>query len=194
MAKKALEGLADIGEVNLFGLNEFGAAEGTYAAVGSAVGAFAQGILAAQIRSRVDNVSVKENAEVYGAAAAAALSAAGLLSPKTRNAAWAGIGAALGAGLAQVVNKMMAAKSLSGVEIDQIPTLRGVTIDPIPTLRGSGLGLTTMQAVPTLNGAMPQLVGSAGHMGATRQQQATLVGAPTLNGMASAFGATLFGN
>jgi hypothetical protein len=87
--------------------------------------------------------------------------------------------------------------SLDGVVVTPTQTLRGTVVNRTQVLQGrGGLGLTTVSPTQAFNGAKPQLQGLpqlAGGLGA-RAEQVRLNGGPQISGLASHYGANLFGS
>ena len=202
MAKATL-----LGNVNLFGLNQYGKNPGMSPLAGVGIGAgatFVGGLIAGKISALAGHQG--KASAVAGLGSAAALYA----SKKHRHAA---LGAALGWFIVQGLPMLASKVGLAGLGIPQINYLNGagLGVHQIEMLNG-GLGLHTLEPTRTPHGTIP---GVAGHgmaqagiqMGSdsgqppvsllgestAQSRQVTSMGGPVISGLSTSYGATLFG-
>ena len=190
---KALEGFGDysddLGEVDMFGLDEFGNAAGWGAGWGALIGVGLSSSVAVGVRALV-NQATSPNlfkwSEGIGAAAAVVAGGVMMAFKKTRHAGLvAGITGLVSNGVRQV-EKLMAPKSGWG---ETVMTQLGPVV-------GGGFGLATVSTHGRVLGdSGPQLVG--GDIGTMQARQANLLGIPSIGGplanLANGFGATVLG-
>lgn len=182
MSTKDLQGLADVGEVDMFGLNEFGEAEGLPALYGVAAGAVLSGAGPALVRWALP--SQREHSELWGFGAGVGVGALMAIMRSTRNAGWACmLTAGIASGLRLLENWFSgSAPKLDGVTFERRKVLQGVVVENRPTL-----GLTTTENQPTLSGP-PQLVGSGVQLVGNHGVQ--IQGGPAVSGVAGLYGST----
>jgi hypothetical protein len=173
--KQLAGALGDYDGVDFFGLDEFGAPAGNVY-WGAGAGALAQtGTAMAVRRWAPGKARYSEGIGALVGVGGAALT--GWLMPGMRSAAWAaGVVAAVSGGLRQLEVSLLSAPMMGMASME-----RGYPV---------GLGMATMEpGYPVgLQGAPTQL------LGADRQSQLLGMGGPNVSGLASAYGATLFGN
>jgi len=174
----------EFGNVDAFGLDEFGQVDGLNPLWGAAVGAGVGTLSAIAIRQFT---KMGKWSELIGLGLGAASSGAMIIFPGTRAAGWAGLAASfLNNGLRQLELMMFAPK---------VPLLGDVVIEPAQALMGGQFGLVDIERTQALLGQaeagadMPTLVG-AGVGNASDHIQ--LVGGPALSQVASHWGATHF--
>ena len=189
-----------MGEVNFFGLDEFGQPSGLNPVWGALIGTGVANATPFAIRMASDDPEVIRWDEVAGLGAGVLASGAMLAFRGTRAAGWASLfGTLASTGLralekalmsdekalivaASYMSKKPAAKTgTDGVEVSQIPTLNGTVVQQTPALLGNA---------PTLP---PQLLGAAatglnGNVGAQQIPQSI-----QLNGLGRSFGSVVTG-
>jgi len=186
--------ISDIGNVDMFGLDEFGNPSGLHPAYGLLIGGGVATGAAVAIRALTDETgSWYKYAEGLGFLAGAASS--GVLfamGPKNYGAGWAALAASfVSNGIRQL--EVFFKPAPKAVAAPAPGVFYGPVIEKTRTL-----GIPSIERSGVVNGASgePQLLGSSGP--AARKAEATLVGVPGLNsdvsGMAGNFGATLWGN
>lgn len=176
----------DYGEVDLFGLDEFGAPVGLNPLWGGLAGGVVSTGTAMAVRAFTDMDSWAE-----GIGAGVGLLTGGIMAffPGSRAAGWTAIATSLAtAGLRQLeaLAKQAAAAPSAGMGIYELAPgypVAGVTVEPLT----GGLGIHQIEksaAVAGLGAQMPaELVGNLGQQGAPAE----------LLGLGSHFGSTLFG-
>lgn len=179
-------------EVDMFGLDEFGAPSGLGQKWGAAIGVGLQAGGAWAVRSLMP--SMRGKSELIGAVAGVAGGAIMMAKTSTRAAGWTALTASLIGGGIRVLEQLFSDAppiSFEGVVVTPTQTMQGVVVSPTQTL-----GLTTFAPTQAFQGARPQLVGArpqlVGAMG-ERAQQVVLNGGPAVSGLAGRYGATLFG-
>ncbi len=195
-----------MGNVDLFGLDEFGQPIGLNCNWGAAIGAAAQASGAMAVRRFT---AMDDYAEGIGAAIGAGAGAVMMAFPGSRAAGWtAAITSLVGGGIRQLENMLGSERAANAARnAAQGNSTAGMglpVIDPqylVPGsagLMGGGLGLATIEPSAVVSGSglqgPPQLQG-AGDYGLANNPaaaQAQLVG-PQLSGLGQHFGSTLFG-
>lgn len=177
----------DFGEVNLFGLDDFGEPVGLKPIWGGAIGAVVANGAAIGTRMATDDPDIMKYDELIGTGAGVVASGVMMIFKGTRAASWAALLTTLGStGLRALEKALMSAEKKAQVAAS---TLKGITVERVPSLQG--LGLTTVEQVPTLQGPPPALVGTAMHglAASPAAQQVPMI----LNGLAQSYGATYAG-
>lgn len=199
MSSNTLAGsaLGDVGNVDLFGLDEFGQEAGLPSKWGAAiVGGIGTTVAIAARQLKITQPKVSEGVGFLAGAAAAGIMMA---MPSTRAAGWAGmITAIVTNGLRQIEAWFM------GPVVLGLPTARRLNGVVAQRINGApGLGLPAVQQVQRPVGlAGPQLSSNGGgppvdlvQQGAlpANAQHVQLLGGRTLSGLGAHYGVTLFG-
>lgn len=210
---------SDMGQVDLFGLNEFGMPEGMNPLWGAVIGGGIGTGTAIAVRALAGKSDYGKWSEGIGFGVAAASSGLLMAFPGTRAAGWAGLAVAfMTNGLRQLEQMFTKGGGTAGWGAATIEPLNGVTIESLsPGTRDiSGFGVAEIDEVPEAYGTipgvygpeMPQLMGVAGPQlsaGAPPvdlgQQEnlpensyhVALMNGPALHGLGAHYGATLFG-
>lgn len=178
------------GDVDAFGLDEFGQPVGLNPVWGAAVGTGLGTVSAIATRQFMPRFA--EHSELIGFGVAALASGAMVAMPGTRAAGWTGLASAfLNNGLRQL-ELMFFRQSIAEAAADAslAPSsgdMQGVVVDPTQSL-----GEVEIDRTESLGaGDMPQLVGASL---SAANEHVQLVGGPQLAAHSGAFGATLFGN
>lgn len=183
----------DIGEVDLFGLNEFGEPEGMNPTWGAVIGAGLGTGTAIAVRALATpggSFDYHKWAEGIGFLVGGATSGVMIAFPGTRAAGWSGLAASfLACGLRQIEVLFQTTEQVTGIGAPVIERL-------------DGFGITVPEYVPQMygvagaqvsNGRPPvDLMGGAGALPHSSAQAVEVMGAP-LSGLGAHFGATLFG-
>ena len=201
-----------MGEVDLFGLDEFGQPTGNQM-VGAAVGAGVQSLAAVTLKhTQAGRPTVYKYAEGIGALVGALAGGAMIAIPSQRGAGWTAVTTSLVSGAVRQVSAMVAkhrtaAENAGAQAADAGGGTAGwglPTIEPTVAFRGAGLGLPTIEQQALVPGSaglsdagvgMPPQLQNAGDYGMGQNpgaQQAQLVG-PGFSGLGAHYGATLFG-
>jgi hypothetical protein len=195
------------GEVDLFGLDEFGNNPGMSEVTGVAIGVGAS-VLGKFAAQRMSGWAAA-NADLVGFATGGL--ASGIMYSLGKPSRAASIAAATAVGVFTIGNWLLnKAMPLSGMGLPQVEYLNGAMgLPQVEYL--NGLGMPGIAPVPPSYGTIPGVYGT-GFSGVAgpqlsaaqppvdllgdhtpRAQQAEFLGAPTLSGLASAYGATLLG-
>lgn len=182
-----LAGSDYMGEVDLFGLDEFGEPVGLKTMWGALIGSgLGTGLAIGLRRFSTAGSMWANNAEGVAFLLTSAVGGAMVASHKTRAAGWTAIAAsAVNNGL-RYLDQMMGGSSMGG--------WGEATVDPARAFYGHGLGIATTEPRQNLAGAggLPTLVGHDASLGASASQ-VQVMGGPALSGLSSLYGATLFG-
>ena len=191
--------LGRMGEVNFFGLDEFGQPNGLNPVWGGLIGTGVSNIVPAAIRMASDDPDVIRWDEVSGLGAGVVTSGVMLAFSGTRAAGWAALfGTLASTGIRALEKALMSDEkalvvaasymkkadkptTTEGVEVSRIPTLNGTVVQQTPALLGNA---------PTLP---PQLVGAAMTGLADNVAAQQVPAAIQLNGLGGRFGATVVG-
>jgi len=194
------------GETDMFGLNEFGEVDGKMTMWGAVAGAGISSGAAIAVRALAPTMT--KWAELIGAATGAAVGAGMVAFEGTKAAGWTAIAASVVSGGLRQLEVMFGGHGAFGaVAIDQ---LRGVGLPGVEYLNGGyggGMGIHTIEPSATFSpnqgvsgiigvpsGGPPSLVGADMGMGMNAAAQSvTINGGPTISGLGSHWGATLFG-
>lgn len=196
-----------LGQVDLLGLNAFGKNPGMNVLYGTLIGGTASAGTSILLKRRGAS-----NPDMKGFLIGLVVSAALYAMKKTRHAAFGSLaGAFFATGLSWLSSKVFGAgvSPVAGMGLPTIQPLNGLGVPQIQYLNG-GLGLPGITQVPPAygaygtspsNGAMSGMAGVSLSQSppvdllgqSTQSHQASLLGAPQLNGLASAYGATLLG-
>jgi hypothetical protein len=205
-----MSGFSDVGDVDMFGLDEFGEPVGLPGWAGSMIGAGAGTATTLAVRTMAKNDKMLRHAEGLGLAAGVVASGAMMAFKGTRHAGWSSL-AAVGVTnglryLAELFVVPPAARAGGWAEavIERTAVIRpeGISGDVDVRTMDGGMGIATIEPTGAifssahgLGAGMPQLLGTTPQN--QRQAMATLVGVPGLQGplaaMASSFGSTLMG-
>lgn len=194
-------GVKLLGKVDLLGLNQFGQNPGMSPLVGVAIGGGAS-VATQFLASRMASTAAK--AETYGLLGGLAATGALYAMKRTRHAA---LGAAAGTLLAAGIPWLKRKMGLAGLGVPQIRYLNGLGVHQVDYL--NGLGVHTAEPTRTPYGTIPGVHGlsQAGiQMGPdagrppvdllgqnAASEGVRLLGGPQVSGLASQFGATIFG-
>lgn len=199
--------LGEIGNVDLFGLDDFGSPVGLNPAWGAAIVAGLS--TSTSIAVRAFTSLPTRWSEGVGFAVGAVASAGMIAMEGTRNAGWAGLAAAfLSNGLRQLEVLLSSKPVVLGLPmVRNIPPgrdIRGVMVSPVRNFAG-GLGVTIPTNVPQMygagvagpqlgrqNGGPPVDLMQAGSLPAS-SQHVQMMGGRQMSGLGQHYGATLFG-
>jgi hypothetical protein len=190
-----------LGDVDMFGLDEFGEPVGMKSYWGSAIGGVAATGTAIAVRALSKSPTMLKHAEGIGLAAGVIAGGAMMAMKGTRHAGWSAIAATLAtSGLRYAEQLFMTPPLLGAVEIERTGVIRPLQGDIDVRTMDGGMGIATIEPTGAvfsggLGDGMPRLLGNTPHN--QREATAQLLGVPGLGGplaaMASSFGATLFG-
>jgi hypothetical protein len=202
---------AHLGEVDLFGLNDFGDPQGVRPYYGAAIGA-AVGAGTAFAARALGSAGgwVARNSELTGLLAAAAVSAGMISFRGTRNAGWTSLVVAVLSNGIRALEQWVSGATIpvSGIGIvtpEYARALSGAGFGIVqPQYLQGGLGLPIATGQPPSYGTVPGVAGPGVDLGgppvnllgnpSAGSQQVNLLGGPTISGLASMYGATLFGS
>jgi hypothetical protein len=210
---------SDMGQVDLFGLNEFGMPEGMSPLWGAVIGGGVGTGTAIAVRALAGTTDYGKYSEGIGFLVGAASSGLLMAFPGTRAAGWAGLAVSfMTNGLRQLEEMFTKSTPVAGWGAATIEPLNGVVIESLsPGTRDiNGFGVADIQQVPEAYGTipgvygpeLPQLMGVAGpQISAGRPpidllQSASLpensyhvgiMNGPALHGLGTHYGSTLFG-
>ena len=195
----------DVGQVDLFGLDEFGQNPGVDGLWGAAIGAGLSTGTSIALRALVKNPTVRKWSEGIGFLVGGGVSGAMAAMEKTRYAGWTGLMTAfLSNGLRQVETLLFPDDAAEAMALAQ------KKLDKV-------MGLLSAEQKKMLEGAMPELmapvveygapvVETAGYLGSAPPvnlmdnshlgagaADVQLMGGPEISGLGAHFGATLFG-
>lgn len=189
--------LGGLGDVDAFGLDEFGQPAGLNPVWGAAIGT-GLGTLGAIAARQFTNYG--RHSELIGFGLGAAASGAMIAFPGTRAAGWTGLaGAFLNNGLRQLelmffMPKVdLVARGEAGMEAlrTEMAKMDGVVIEPTHEVRGHmGMGLVEVEPTHQVGDTMPELVGASL---AAANEHVQLVGGPQLAQHSGHWGATVMG-
>jgi hypothetical protein len=187
---------ADVGEPDMFGLDEFGDPVGMSPLWGAVIaGGLGTGATIVT-RAVADPTSgMAKWSEGIGFLTGALASGFMMLFPNSRAAGWAGVATAFVTnGLRQLENMLMTLGTAGY-------GWAGAVVEPAHVLQGNGLGIATVEPGYAINGLgrMPELVGPPlrGDYGMGMNpgvQQTQILGGPTISGLGAHYGATVFGS
>lgn len=194
---------ADVGEPDMFGLDEFGDPVGMSPLWGAVIaGGLGTGatIVTRAVASPLSGWS--KWSEGIGFAAGALASGFMMLFDNSRAAGWAGLATAFVTnGLRQLEGVLMSPSMDSEIlQPSGTQGWAGTVVEPAHVLQG-GLGIATVEPGYAINGlgrSMPTLVGPPlhGDYGMSNNpavQQTQILGGPNISGLGAHFGATVFG-
>ena len=213
---------SDMGQVDLFGLNEFGMPEGMNPLWGAVIGGGLGTGTAIAVRAMTDSTSsYRKWSEGIGFAVGAATSGVMMMFPGTKAAGWAGLATAVMTnGLRQLEAVFTKSGDTKGIGAAVIEPLNGVVIESLsPGTRDvDGFGVPNIQEVPEAYGTipgvygpdmnqMPQIMGVAGPQLSAgvpvdvkqrnnlpaNSYHVQLMNGPGVHGLGTHYGATLFG-
>jgi hypothetical protein len=185
--------VGEYGNVNFFGLDEFGAPVGMNPMYGALIGtSLATGAAIALRSMTAKGGFLNTYAEGLGFVAGAAAGGAMMVSPGTRAAGLTAIGAAfLSNGLRQLEKMLLPGNYAAGFGL---PYLEGPVIE-----RAQTLGLVMPEQTQTMAGAQISMDGPPidislqGALSASAIEQIQGIEGPDLSGLGTHYGATLFG-
>lgn len=196
---KGLDGLDGYGEVDLFGLDEFGQAVGIHPAWGAVIGGgLATGTSIAIRALEPNNAGLNKWSEGIGFAVGAVASGVMIAFDYTKAAGWAGLASCfLSNGLRQL-ERLFTEEKMEGYGYPAVERLNGAIVE-----RLDGFGVAVPENVPPIVGAVagPQLSAAppvdlmqpGALPGSARGVNIMGAGAPSLHGLGAHYGATLFG-
>lgn len=194
----------DFGDVDLFGLDEFGDNPGMPAWAGVLIGGGLATSSSIAIKKLSKSPTLLKHADGLGFLAGAAAGAAvGLAMPAHRHAGWNMVAGAFVSSGMRYLEQMFLGPGVSGwgvVDIERTGVIRptGPMAGDVDVRTMDGMGIATIEPTGAVfsGSDMPRLLGNtpAEH----RRNTATLLGVPGLSGplagISSAFGATIMGN
>lgn len=198
-----------VGEVDLFGLDEFGQQVGMNSAWGALIGAGLGTGTAIAVRALAAAPTWKKYSEGVGFFVGAAASGLLMAFQGTRGAGWAALAATAATNGLRQLEVLFSPAALAGMGAAVIEPLNGVVIEPLNGEFGQ-FGVAEIEQVPRAYGTIPGVYGPMGvagpqlsqtppidlmDMGAlpANSQQVALMGGPSLSGLGAYYGATLFG-
>ena len=202
MAKNETSGL---GEIDLFGLDEFGSPEGLAPLYGALIGSGLQAAVAVGVRQATKKglkaADWAKWSEGIGVIAASIAGGAMYFFPQTKGAGVAALAGALGGVIRQGEALLLTSEAEQKAIEEMLATVRGLMPAAAPVKEGGAWGgvqfepanLRGVQA-EQLNGAQPEMISGLGNLASNPgAQQVALLNGPAISGLASHYGATLFG-
>lgn len=191
----------EIGELDLFGLDEFGNPAGSRELWGAVLGsAVSTGVAIAARAFGKDGGKIQKHSELIGLGAGVAASGAMMISPGTRAAGWTCLATALvGNGLRvmeQIFTKTPSAAAVEGwgaVTAEQINGNFGaVTAEQINGYNGYDGVVAEQVAGAQFSDTPPVDILSEGSLPES-SQHVSIMGGPAMSGLGVHYGSTLFG-
>lgn len=194
-------GSGTYGNVDFFGLDEFGMPVGLPYTLGAAAGPAIAAGTAVAVRKYSTDADYQKYSELIGAGVALLAGAALWVSPKTRAA---GVTAAISGAVGNVIRQIEHSMAMSTVStgVKGLYGLREVTMEPRTALKGLGMVSTEPRTAlqgfgavrrPTLigNGGPPSLQ-DAGFAANPAARHVQLIGGPAMSQTSNLYGSTHF--